>query len=234
MTQITYVDRHKVRRKGGKIKELSGLCIDEHGHIWVVSDRESAFFELDASLKVARELKVDLIVLYVIAAGPGVIGVASERGVFATYDTDTGQATGERWNLTDWIVGDPKKKGLEGACWKEGSWVVVTEKPGRLLSLKGDQIELLADVGDIEGWPPEEDCSGIHWDPKRKVFWICSHEGAKLYLFDPECRHIVEQLPLTYKAKKKKIEQAEGVAIDGDRLLIACDRRSALYEFRID
>ena len=212
----------------------------------MVSDRENVLFQLDETYRVAREIPVELIDLEGVAAGAGLIGVASEPGVFATFSADTGEATGEQWDLAQWIIGDPEKKGLEGACWRAGSWVVVTEKPGRMLSLRSGKVELLTDMQDIDGFPVEEDCSGLLWDTARELYWICSHEGATLYLYDAARGCVVEALPLVLpaklikkkkKKKKKKnneIRQAEGIAIDGDRLLVACDRRSTIYEFRIE
>ena len=40
--------------------------------------------------------------------------------------------------------------------------------------------------------------------------------------------------PAAKKKKQKAIKQAEGIAIDGGRLLVACDSRSSIYEFRIE
>ena len=220
MTQLSYVDSHKVRHKGKKIRELSGLCTDECGQVWVVSDRENAFFQLDSQYRVAREFPVDLIDLEGVAAGAGLIGVASEPGVFATFSADTGEATGEHWDLPEWIIGDPKKRGWRGLLASGLVGGGVTEKPGRMLSLWSGEVKLVANMKDINGFPAGDDCSGLLWDTARELYWICSHEGATLYLYDSARGWIVEALPLVLPAKlnkkktKKKIRQAEGIAID--------------------
>ncbi len=228
---LTPLAAHPVLEADDEVKELSGLSIDAQGRLWTVSDREDALLRLDNAFRVDQRWPVDLTDLEGIAVGPGVLGVASEPGWFATFDLRTGEETGNRWNLRPWISGNPRKKGLEGACWRENAWVVVTEKPRKLLAVHGHVTEL-AELEDKGGFG-DEDCSGIDWDSDRSVFWICSHEGSCIYAYDPSGIQELRRETLR-DLGGNELEQAEGVAVSGDRLFIACDKAALIYEYQID
>ena len=228
---LTPLTAHTVLEGDEELEELSGLSIDPGRRLWTVSDRESALFRLDAEFKVDRRWPVNLPDLEGIAVGPGVVGVASEPGQFATYDLETGAKTGNKWDLRPWISGDPEKKGLEGACWAENAWVVITERPRKLLSVR-DHVTVLANLENHAGFG-DEDCSGIDWDKQRGVFWICSHEGSRVYTYDP----MGDQEPWSTTLRDldgNKLKQAEGVAVSGDRLIIACDKTARIYQYDIN
>ena len=234
MTQISFVERKRVRHNGRKIEELSGLSSDDQGRLWVVSDRDSALYRLDDQFNTDRKLNTDLKDLEGIAVGPGVVAAVGEEGQLASYALDSGKPTGNCWNLRPWILGDPRKKGIEGLCWRDRSWVAVTERPRRLLAAHG-HVEVLAELDANSGLGPKEDCSGICWDQHREQFWLCSHEGGSVYLVDGGSLKVLERLALRYTSdeRDKKVDQAEGITVVGDTLYIACDSSSRIYRYTI-
>ena len=236
ITKLEYRRRHKIMDGKRRIKELSGLTVDEDGRFWTVSDSEETLFRLNRKFKLEKKVspKPKLIQLEGIAAGPSKIGAVSEPGRFITLDIDTGKRKRFSKDLSDWIPAkesEKGRKGIEGVCWRaadrkrDRAWVFVTESPSHVLLLRLDRsVERLAKLNRRPGFKSSDDCSGIYWDARRRVFWICSDRGKRIYLFDPKKRKL-KSLKLRYKSKGDKIavEKAEGVAVVGDRLFIAYD-----------
>ena len=233
--KIKYLRRHPVEDGANRVTELSGLSADEKGRLWLVSDNQNKLFLLDDNFQVAKSIKLKIKDLEGVGVGPaGLIGTVAEEGHFITLKRRSGKVT-KKWDLSPWIPGKPKKKGIEGLCWNGLCWVAVTEKPRKLIAIESAGIFELCNLESIAGMEPDADCSGITWDGKRNCYWIVSHEAASVFALDLNRRHVRKHLRLKYrkKGKSKPVPQAEGIAIIGDRMIIACDSTAYCYEYRL-
>lgn len=150
--------------------------------------------------------------------------------------------------LEDYFEEGGSNKGLEGITWNDKTetfFVLKEGAPGMLLEISVDleSIESYALLNANNGFVDSDvsnsdlDFTGVFYDEDRDLFWIVSHKGQRLFLYDWEDNEVKDSASLRYwkDGEYKHIKQAEGVAVDpsSDRLYVVCDDDERLYIFDI-
>jgi len=258
--RLVYLDRFNIESKSDGLSEPSGLTLSLRGNsLWTVSDNTKKVFKLnlEGELQDNKSFKISdngLEGIVIDPTGEFLYMVKEEKNEIIKLNINT-QEVVDRKSLSELIdyssvaqyfEDSPKNKGLEGICWNvdTGSIFIIKEGvPGLLIEVSSNleriQNHVILDKlngfidNDTEG--DKLDYSGICYDQIRKLFWIVSDKGQRLFLYSWEQNLVIQSMALSYErnGKIREIKKAEGVVIDlrSSRLYVVSDKEARLYIF---
>lgn len=246
LESVFQIDHHE---KG--LREPSGLAMSSDGTLWLVGDRKRFLFRIDQTGNILQRLRVGNRGLEGIAIGPsGNLWAVDENSAkILQYDSSNGDELSdyrlEELEGFELIAEGFKRhanKGLEGIAFdpQRDEWLLLKEDhPALLIAVNSGftRIESVDDLNEEVGFQHESesvDLSGICHDPSRDLFWIVSHEAARVFGYSRKTRRVTLRFDLD-SDNGKRVRQAEGVAIDpsGKRLFVVGDRDEKLFVYQL-
>ena len=207
-------DKHTIH-----VDEPSDLAMLD-GKLYTISDRHSKIYQIDDDGDVKDEVNVEGTDLEAVAVdNDGHFYIADEsKAKIWRLDGD-----GERVSSIEVDDAEDGNSGIEGLAFDdEGHLFVAKEKdPARIWKLEGDGDEI--DRAKLEF---ADDLSALAWNPSDGHLYALSDQEQKLFRLDSDYDKIT--------AWNLPIENAEGIAFDGDTVYIASDTEERLYVFELD
>jgi len=202
------------------IEEPSDLVLVD-GDLYVISDKHSRIYEITRKGRVKDSTDVE-------GTDMEALAFDNKHDAFIVGDESTGKIwriddDGSRRDPIELDDTDDGNSGIEGLAFDEhGHLFVAKEKdPARIYELDDDGNVLHDTKIDFAS-----DLSALAWNPADEHLYALSDEEQALYKLDKDLDiDTAWRLPMTHP---------EGLAFDGDRILIVSDSEERLYELEQD